>query len=82
MEHSRSPASRQFFASPPSKRFQAPVKMSADASNAHGGPGNTERIRIFLRLRPVARQTGRVVWGAAEEPPWVEFNVPRNPAEG
>lgn len=56
--------------------------MSADASNAHGGPGNTERIRIFLRLRPVARQTGRVVWGAAEEPPWVEFNVPRNPAEG
>ncbi|KAL4458604.1 hypothetical protein ABPG75_013469 [Micractinium tetrahymenae] len=56
--------------------------MSGDGSGPPGGPGSPERIRIFLRLRPVGRQTGRVVLGATEEPPWVEFNVPRNPAEG
>lgn len=73
---------RPGFTSQSCNRTSTSVIMSKDIDRAPGAHGNPERIRIFLRLRPVARQTSRVLLGATEDPPWVEFNVPRNPAEG
>ena len=47
---------------------------------ADGGGAEQARIGIFLRLRPVARPSGRVVSSAEEG--WVEFNVPRDATQG
>lgn len=57
-----------------SKSLAAP-QMAAD-----GGGAEQARIGIFLRLRPVARPSGRVVSSAEEG--WVEFNVPRDATQG
>ena len=47
---------------------------------ADGGGAEQARIGIFLRLRPVARPSGRVLSSAEEG--WVEFNVPRDATQG
>ena len=47
---------------------------------ADGGGAEQARIGIFLRLRPVASPSGRVLSSAEEG--WVEFNVPRDATQG
>lgn len=43
------------------------------------GP-QAQRIAVFLRLRPVARPSGRIL--ASPQDGWVQFDVPKDAAQG
>ena len=58
-----------------------PTSPTAMEGAVEPAPGpQAQRIGVYLRLRPVARPSGRIV--ASPQEGWVEFNVPKDATQG
>lgn len=65
--------------------FPFQTRPSISGAMEEGAPepedaSKAQRIAVFLRLRPVARPSGRIA--ASPQEGWVQFDVPKDAAQG